>query len=209
MSFGRHKFSTISFAIAVAIYSTAYFFYQRHDWSPLEISVHALGEDASGRFVAQLDAEHDVLVEFDQAADPEYWACVYGAKVFSGNCSGEVPVARVYWKVTESERVISSGVATDTDRWAGSGDTIMRSKITSINAEEGLEYAISVSLSGPQNMLEETRPRVVVELHPSLHKDAFVKASLLSMLGHVFFIGAVAAFSIERFFKWRSDRQRK
>lgn len=206
MSLRRHKYSSIAFILAVAIYSAAWFYYQRYDWTPLEIPIAALGEKTSGKFRAQRADEYGVLVEFDQAADPEFWACVYGAKVFAGTCKDDIPDAVVRWSVADPQATIATGVASGADRWAGSAESVMRSKITTLDAERGVDYTISVSLSGPHDLLEQTRPRVIIELSPSLHKDVFVKASLMSMLGHVFFIIAITALSFELFFGWRSKR---
>lgn len=206
MSFKRHRFSIVAFAVALAIYLAAYFHYQRYDWGPLEFPIHKLGENNSGKFLAQLDSEHNVLIEFDQTIDSTYWNCVYGAEIFTESCPNVTSAAEVYWSIMESKMVVSSGFASGPDRWAGSGNGFTQSKITSIDAGRNLDYTISVTLLGPENILEETNPRVVVELPPSLHKDAFVAASLISMLGHVFFISAVVALSIELYFKSHSNK---
>lgn len=206
MSFKRHKFSTLSLAVAIVIYSTAYFHYQRYDWRPLELPIQKLGESTSGGFIAQLDSDFNLLIEFDQRTNPEYWLCVFGAAVDSASCAEVTSNAEVNWFISESGNLISSGDASGPERWTRPGDVYTQSIITSINAKKHSEYAITATVFGPGNMIEETHPRIVIELTPTLHKDAFVKASLISMLGHVFFLSAIVALSIELFFRSRSSK---
>ena len=183
--------AALLFLAALLLYGFGVYWMSRVDWTPLTLPiVLEKGQRTSGSFKGGIDVPHLLTLQTTRNLEFQRQNCLLGIEILTPDRCVDVPAeVDIAWAVTAQGKTIAEGQsgAHGSGSW---GPTIGRN-LGDFPVERARVYNVSVTVRRSSPELQNTLPKLVVEVPASRFKDAFVLSSIAGLIAILVAIGSV------------------
>ncbi len=190
------KSALVLLAVAAAFYGIAQYLLSGLEVDAAEFPVHLhAGREFSGDFQAKWNVDYEIRLDSERNLDLQQQNCLLGIEtIVPERCAGMAPELLLSWRVEANNNIVASGDSGDTIE--GYWERKMGKVLGSFPAKKGEIYRVRVQVGRSSTTLQQTNPRIKIEISPEDLKWTYVWVGILSQAAAFCFLLALVLFLI-------------
>jgi hypothetical protein len=162
----------------------------------VEFPVHLReGREFSGDFQAKWNVDYEIRLDSERNLDLQQQNCLLGIEaIVPERCAGMAPELLLSWRVETNNTIVASGDSDDTSE--GYWERKMGKVLGSFPAKQGEIYRVRIQVEGSSTTLQQTNPRIKIDIRPEDLKWTYVWIGILSQAAAFCFLLALIVLLI-------------
>ncbi|MDH3973329.1 MAG: hypothetical protein OEV42_03525 [Deltaproteobacteria bacterium] len=183
---------------AVVLFSIAAFLFFSLKAEPLEFLVKVeKGETLEREYMARYNAIYEIRLETERKLDIQEQICLLGIETVAPQRCEPFPAELfISWTVEVDGKKVAHGHSLDSNK--GYKREKMGKLLGRFPARQGVRYNITLAVERSSLKLQQTNPKIKIEISPKALKRTYIWAGLLVEVGCAFLLLAV----ILLFLRW-------
>jgi len=190
------KSAIVLLLVAAIFYAMAQYLLSglKPDTAEFPVYLHQ-GHEYSTDFQANWNVNYDIRLDSERNLDLQQQNCLLGIEtVVPERCAGIAPELLLSWQVETRDIVVASGDSNDSDE--GYWELKMGKVLGSFPAVTGKIYHLRVQIEGSSATLQQTNPKIKIQIRPEDLKWTYVWIGMLAQAAGFCFLLALVLLLI-------------